>query len=77
MSTFKDMMPRGKSERVLPAVKRPHIDTRDVLDIQFWALVYGVSDHEIRHAVDMVGSSADTVSHYLRFQERMACEARH
>ncbi|WP_198415005.1 DUF3606 domain-containing protein [Piscinibacter terrae] len=77
MSTFKDMMPRGKGERFLPAVKRPHIDTRDVLDTQFWALVYGVTEYEIRHAVNMVGSCADTVSHYLRFQERTACEARH
>lgn len=77
MSIFKAMMPCGQSEHFLAAAKPPSIDTHDLLDTQFWALVYGVTDHEIRHAVKMVGSGADTVSHYLRFRERMACEQRH
>ncbi|WOB07939.1 DUF3606 domain-containing protein [Piscinibacter gummiphilus] len=56
---------------------QPHVDLTDPLEVARWSWLLDVPDHQIHHAVRLVGNNGDAVAHYIELYGRPAGRARH
>jgi hypothetical protein len=55
----------------------PHVDLADPLEVARWSWLLDVPDHQIHHAVSLVGDNGDAVAHYIEFFGRPTGRHRH
>jgi hypothetical protein len=56
---------------------QPHVDLADPLEVARWSWLLDVPDHQIHHAVQLVGNNGDAVAHYIELYGRPAGRGRH
>ncbi len=57
-----------ESQTLSSQIERHQVALSDPQDVQYWAQRFGVSERQLRNAIDQVGDAAPTVERWLKIQ---------
>ncbi len=57
-----------ESQTLSSHIERQQVALSDPEEVQYWAQRFGVSERQLRTAIDQVGDAAPTVERWLRIQ---------